>query len=190
MAALVGLARQKPDSHVIKPFTEYFLQLVRNNDTSDSVVRLTESFCTLIAQKPQSHAATSIADQLKDDLHNNPNHPVVSQLTEELMALVAEQPNHPAVKRFTQMIESASDAGVAMFGRAVLNHSSLLSKTNTSELAHFVSAFNLSEARRAMARGLIDRLCAEDILRNKPRDGVLADIEKDLIERQQASGSG
>lgn len=182
VAALVGLARERPDSHTVEPFVDHFAQLVRQRSESVAVARLADAYSAVMLSQPDSTPARVMVEKIAELVKAQPEHPLVQRLTAEFLGLLTEQPDNPAVAQFTAMLDAARDAGVGVFARRVLAHPSLQEKTDGEELGSFASLFDGREARRALIRGLIEKLCSEDILRNKPKNEVMAALERDLVD--------
>lgn len=182
VAALVGLARERPDSHVVEPFVDHFARLIVDKSESVAVARLGASFSRLVAEHPGSAATGAIMSAVVNHWHAKPDDPNLVRMGEELATLMSEQPDHPAVAKFVQMVESARDAGVVGLARSVLEHQAVVNRSNSAQRESFVAGFDVRAARRALIRGVIDTLCAEDVLGNKPRIEVLEAVEADLAD--------
>ena len=164
VAALVGLARERPDCVAVQPFADHFVQLVAQKPESPTVARLGEAFTSRLAQSPESTPAWA------------------AKLATAFATLLKEHPESPNVAPLAAMRNAAQEAGVGLFARKVLDHPALREKTDVAELDAFARAFDGRGARRALIRGLVDTLCNEDILRNKPKQDVIAILERDFVD--------
>ena len=182
VAALVGLARDQPDSPTIQPFADYFQRAIHEQPEGTTPTRLVDTMASVLVGQPDSAPAKRITGQIAEMVKMQPDNPRVQNLMEEVLHLITERPDSPAVAPITQMLDAARDAGVGVFARKVIEHPALRAKADRKELETFAGRFDGRHARRAMIRGLVDELCAEDIVRNKPRSAVVAAIEEDLVD--------
>lgn len=182
VAALVGLAREKPDTPTLAPFVDHFAQLVRNKPDSSTVARLTDAFASALVERPAGAPAKRLVGQMTELVKMQPEHPLVAALMREIHTLINERPDSPVVTPITEMLDAARDAGVGVFARKILQHNALRDKAERAELDSFAASFDGRAAQRALIHGLVEALCAEDVLRNKPKKDVLKALEKDLVD--------
>ncbi len=180
VGVLAGMARERPDAPVLEPLVALFAETIRRKPDSAAVGRLWEAFDHVLRERGEGAVVDSAIESLTALTRAHPEHPALEQLVQELLDWAVRNPSSPAVARLTEMVDAARDAGLVSFGRAVLDHAALRAHAS-DELDGYVSAFDLGRARRALVRGLMDELCTQDIVRNKPRAGIEAAVEEDLV---------
>jgi hypothetical protein len=182
VAALVGLARERPDCATIQPFVDHFVHLIGRPSESAAVTKLGEAFASLLTAQPDSAHASRVIEQLVASMRERPDQAWVATFAHELARIAREQPDSTGVASLVAMRNAAHDAGVGLFARRILDHPALREKADDLELEAFARSFDGRRARRALIHGLIDTLCNDDILRNRPKGEVVATLERDLVD--------
>lgn len=180
VTVLAGLARERPDAVVLEPLVALFAETIQRKPDSAAVARLWGAFDHVLRERGDGAIVDSALATLTGLTRTHPEHPAVEQLVQDLLDWAVLNPGSPVVARLTEMLDAARDAGLVSFGRAVLAHDALRAHAG-EELEGYVSAFDVGQARRALVRGLMDALCAQDIVRNRPRAGIVAAVEEDLV---------
>lgn len=179
LAVIVGMVRDRPEALSVDPLVVAFEELIEKKPDCAAVGRLWKAFERLLLTAAPASIIAAAADTILHLIRKNPDNMAFEPLMQEMMDWVVEHPQSPVVERFTALLDAARDSGLVSFSHTVLSHATLRAHAS-EELREYVSAFDLRQARRAMIRGILDELCAQDIVRNKPRAQIAAAIEEDF----------